>query len=102
MYYIYIVRCDDQSLYTGITTDLKRRLNEHVLKLPQGAAYTKSRNVTRLEALWSAEDRSLASKLEYKIKQLTKLKKEQLILKSEDDDSYIRITDLSEYDKLFV
>ena len=102
MYYIYIVRCDDQSLYTGITNDLKRRLNEHILKLPTSAAYTKSRNVIALEALWSAEDRSLASKLEYKIKQLTKLKKEQLIIQNEDDDVYIRITDLSEYDELFV
>ncbi len=79
MYYIYMIRCDDESLYTGITTDVERRMREHVLKLPQAAAYTKSREVLRLEALWSAKDRSSASRLEYRIKQLKKSEKEILI-----------------------
>lgn len=79
MYYVYIVRCDDDSLYTGITTDVSRRMREHVLKLKEGAAYTKSRNVIKLEALWSAEDRSSASKLEYAIKRFSKVKKESVI-----------------------
>ncbi|HEY4537401.1 MAG TPA: GIY-YIG nuclease family protein [Erysipelothrix sp.] len=79
MYYVYILRCDDQSLYTGITTDVKRRYHEHLTKHPQAAAYTKSRNVIGLEAVWQAEDRSSASKLEYQIKQLPKREKENLI-----------------------
>ena len=81
MYYIYILRCHDNSLYTGITTDIKRRLNQHINKLYGAAAYTKSRDVTSIEALWISEDRSSASKLEYQIKSLKKLKKEALIKK---------------------
>lgn len=81
MYYIYILRCHDNSLYTGITTDIKRRLNQHINKLDGAAAYTKSRDVTSIEALWISENRSSASKLEYQIKSLTKLKKEALIKK---------------------
>ncbi|NLY63208.1 MAG: GIY-YIG nuclease family protein [Erysipelothrix sp.] len=79
MYYVYIVRCDDNSLYTGITADIDRRMREHVLKEKEAAAYTKSRNVVSLEALWSAENRSMASKLEYIIKRYPKVKKESLI-----------------------
>ena len=79
MYFVYIIRCDDNSLYTGITNDLERRINEHFTKSPRAAAYTKSRNVVSLEAVWQAENRSDASKLEYRIKKLSKSKKEELI-----------------------
>ena len=78
-YYIYIVRCEGGTHYTGITTDPHRRMREHVLHLKQGAKYTKSHNVLSLEALWSAETRSEASILEYAIKQLSKEKKQRLI-----------------------
>ena len=79
MYYVYILRMSDNSLYTGITTDLKRRINEHVHKLKPAAAYTKSRDVVSLEAVWTTEDRSSASKLEAQIKKLPKIKKEAII-----------------------
>ena len=78
-YYIYMVRCADASLYTGITTDPQRRMREHVLRLRPGAKYTKSHQVLSLEALWSAETRSEASRLEYALKQLPKEKKLRLI-----------------------
>lgn len=80
MYYVYILRMDDNSLYTGITTDIKRRYMEHKTKSPRAAAYTKSRNVVSLEAVWEVENRSEASKLEYRIKQLSKSQKEEVIL----------------------
>ncbi len=80
MYYIYIIRCDDNSLYTGITKDITRRMYQHIHKLKEAASYTKSRNVVSLEALFIADDRSAASKLEYQIKKLPKHKKEALIL----------------------
>ena len=79
MYYIYILRCDDNSLYTGITTDIKKRFEEHFFKKANCAKYTKSRNVIALEALWSAKNRSDASKLEYSIKRLSKAEKEELV-----------------------
>lgn len=79
MYYIYILRCKGGSLYTGITTDLSRRLEEHSGTGGKGAKFTRSHSVEAVEALWSAADRSLASKLEWRIKQLTRQQKLALI-----------------------
>lgn len=79
IYFVYILRCIDNSLYTGITTNLKRRFNEHKAKTIKSAKYTKSRQVISLEAVWQCANRSIASKLEYKIKTLTKQNKESLI-----------------------
>ena len=79
MYYIYIVRCADDSLYTGIAADLGRRLRQHAEKAPAAAKYTRSRAVVELEAAWTAPDRSAASRLESGIKKLPRAKKLQLI-----------------------
>lgn len=78
MYYVYMMRCSDNSLYTGITTDLERRFEEH--KSKKGAKYTASRTVVSIEAVWEVPDRSSALKLESQIKKLSKAKKEELIL----------------------
>ena len=77
-YFVYILRCADDSLYTGITTDVDRRFEEHRSK-PVGAKYTASRTPVRVERVWEQPDRSAASKLEYRIKQLPRSKKEALI-----------------------
>ena len=79
MYYIYMVRCADSSLYTGIAADLGRRLREHVEKAPAAAKYTRSRPITALEMAWTAPDRSAASRLECAIKKLPRAKKLELI-----------------------
>ena len=79
MYYIYILRCSDNSLYTGITTDFEKRLATHMNKEKAAAKYTKSRSVVSAEALWTCEDKSGALKLECYIKRLAKKKKEELI-----------------------
>ena len=79
MYYIYMVRCSDESIYTGIAADLGRRMREHTDKSPTAAKYTRSRAVVSLECVWTAEDRSAASRLEYAIKRLPRQKKLQLI-----------------------
>ena len=79
MYYIYIIRCEGGLLYTGITTDISRRLDEHFGRTEKCAKYTRSHQAEALEALWTAPDRSLASRLEYRIKQLPKAKKLRLI-----------------------
>lgn len=76
-WYVYIVNCSDNTLYTGITTDINRRIKEHNGK--KGAKYTKKRQPVTLAAFWEFNDRSLASKEEYRIKQLTKLKKLEMI-----------------------
>lgn len=79
MYYAYMLRCLDNSIYTGMTNNLEKRINEHVSKEKNGAKYTKSHNAIKLEAAWKSKDKSLACKLEYQIKSLTKVQKENLI-----------------------
>ena len=76
MYYTYMLRCSDNSIYTGITTDLNRRMNEHFNKLDVAAKYTHSHTAVKLER----DNKSLASRLEYYIKHLSKADKEMLIL----------------------
>lgn len=77
MYFVYMVQCGDGSLYTGITTDLARRLAEH--KAGTGGHYTRSREVLGVVYAESVGDRSLASKREAAIKKLTKAEKLDLI-----------------------
>ncbi len=83
MYYVYLLRCADHSLYTGITTDPARRLAEHRGQGGRGARYTRSRGACALEAVFTAGDRAQASRLEYRIKRLPKEKKEALIRNAE-------------------
>ena len=77
-YFTYIVRCSDNSLYTGITTDLVRRVNEHNTS-PKGAKYTRGRRPVVLQYSETYNDRSSAMSREYQIKQLSKSQKEELI-----------------------
>ena len=79
MYYTYMLRCADNSIYTGMTNDLEKRLEEHMSKSKNGAKYTKSHDVVKMETAWKSKEKSLACKLEYPIKQLSKQQKERLI-----------------------
>lgn len=78
-YYTYILRCSDNSLYTGITTDIERRFKEHQEKRSLGAKYTHHHEVIKIEIVFSSSNRSKASKLEYEIKRLKKEEKERII-----------------------
>ena len=75
---VYILRCGDDSYYTGIAADVTRRIDEH-RHSPRGAKYLKGR--APLELVYSAVvgDRSAASKAEYRIKRLSRREKEALI-----------------------
>ncbi len=77
MYFVYILKCKDGSLYTGITTDVARRLAEH--KAGTGAKYTRAKGVETLVYTEQCEGRSEASKREAEIKSLTRLQKLELI-----------------------
>ena len=77
-YYVYIVECSDKTLYTGIATDLQRRLQEHNSS-QKGAKYTRNRRPVKLMHEEKFEDRSSASKRESAIKKLTREKKLSLI-----------------------
>jgi putative endonuclease len=78
-YYTYMLRCSNNSIYTGITTDIKRRMEEHFNKSDKCAKYTLNHSAIKLEAAWKSEDRVSASKLEYHIKKLSKRDKEKII-----------------------
>lgn len=82
MYFVYMLRCKDNSIYTGITTDLKRRFSEHLAQNEKCAKYTLTHEALKLERAWKTENRVFASKLEFFIKTLTKDKKEKLIKES--------------------
>ena len=75
---VYILRCSDNSLYTGITTDLPNRLYEHNHS-PKGAKYTRGRRPVTLLYSESHPSRSSAATREYQIKQLSRQEKKQLI-----------------------
>lgn len=77
MYYIYILLCKDNSLYTGITTNMEKRLALHTQG--KGAKYTRGRAPLTLVYLATEENRSLASKEEARIKKLSPTEKQKLI-----------------------
>lgn len=77
MYYVYIILCADDSLYTGITTDVERRFAEHVAGT--GAAYTRSHKPVRVVYTEEVTGRGAAQKKEAAIKKLTKQQKESLV-----------------------
>ena len=74
-----MIRCEDDSIYTGITTDVKRRFNEHKSQNGTGAKYTRSHKPVCIEAVWSNKSRSEASRLEFLIKHLSRSVKLRLI-----------------------
>ena len=73
-----MVECSDKSIYTGITTDIQKRVEEHNTS-SKGAKYTKARRPVTLLYQESSQNRSTASKREYQIKKLTRVQKLQLI-----------------------
>ena len=77
MYFVYILECKDKTLYTGLTTDVKRRFNEH--KKGKGAHYTKVHGAKRMVYTEIHPDRSSATKREAEIKKLSRQKKIELI-----------------------
>lgn len=77
-YFVYIVECADTTLYTGITTDLERRLSEHN-QSEKWAKYTRVRRPVTLVYSEKHASRSEACKREYAIKQLSREEKMKLI-----------------------
>lgn len=76
-WYVYIVECSDGTLYTGISTDVEKRVKKH--NNGTGAKYTKGRLPVTLRYITKVSNRSEASKEEYRIKQLPRQQKMKLI-----------------------
>ena len=77
-WYVYMVRCSDSSLYTGVTVDINRRIFEHNFT-KKGAKYTRSRRPVRVVYIEKFKNRSSAQKKEYYLKSLQKKNKEKLV-----------------------
>ena len=78
MWYLYILKCKDNTFYTGVTTDLERRIKEHnSSKL--GAKYTRARRPVKLVYSKRKKNKSYAQKEEAKIKNLSRAKKIEII-----------------------
>lgn len=80
-YTLYLLRCNDGTLYTGITADLDRRIHEHNSS-EKGAKYTRSRRPCSIVYHEQLNSKSAALKREIAIKKMTKAKKEALLLNS--------------------
>lgn len=79
-HYIYILLCDNNNYYTGYTTDLARRFQEHLLGTAK-CKYTRSFKPLKIAQSWKlSNDKCLALKIEKFIKNLNKLQKQELIL----------------------
>lgn len=93
MYFTYIIRCKDDSLYTGYTSDINRRMKEHETGI--NSKYTKAKGFDKLEVYFETDTKSKAMKLESRIKKLTRKKKFDVI---ENPNFYINeIGELGNY-----
>ena len=90
-WYVYIVRCKDNSLYTGMAVDVKRRFKEHQEGSKKSAKYLRGRGPLFLVWKKKIGDRSRAQSLEYRIKTLSKDTKEALI------EGHLKLGDVIEW-----
>ena len=81
-YYLYMLRCEDGSIYTGIAKDYLKRYEKHLSG--NGAKYTKAHKVVNIERVFLCDSRSIACSLESKLKKYTNKKKEGIISKPDD------------------
>ena len=81
-YYLYMLRCEDDSIYTGTAKDYLKRYEEHLSG--KGAKYTKAHKVAKIERVFLCDSRSIACSLESKLKKYTKKKKESVVSKPDD------------------
>ena len=89
-WFVYIIEDDRGHWYTGITTDIERRWHQHA-ELKTGAKYFRGRVPVALKYMESFENRSLASKREYVIKQMTRSQKETLIQNAQSLPEFIHL-----------
>ena len=104
MYYVYILRCEGDMLYTGYTNDVNKRFSAH--SDGTGAKFTRSHKPQKIEAMWQTEDKHSALSLEWHLKHIPRGKKLAIIaddsrlaelLGSELAEGTERIYDLPEF-----
>lgn len=92
-WFLYLVRTRQNTLYTGITTDVARRFAEHQDGC-RGAKYLRSKGPLRLVYSVELGSRSLATKAEYRVKRLSKAKKEKIVAVSLSCEELLKMLDL--------
>ena len=90
-WHLYLIRCNDGSLYTGITTDVARRFAEHKGNSGTGAKYLRGRGPLVLVFQKKLGSRSLALGVESKVKKLSKARKEELVRDNTHIDEIIKL-----------
>ena len=90
-WWVYMIRCGDGSLYTGIAMDVEKRFQEHLEQGAKGAKYLRGRGPLHLVLKKKIGDKGLALKIENQIKKLTKKEKEALIKNTKLVKEIIRI-----------
>jgi putative endonuclease len=81
-YFVYLLRCADNSLYCGITNNLEKRLKEHNSQTTKGAKYTRTRQPVTLVYFKEYETLKDVMKVERQIKKWSKARKETLIIEN--------------------
>lgn len=87
-WFVYIVQCSDDTLYTGICCDVQRRIHEHN-KLKSAARYTRSRRPVKLVYREQVACRRTAAQREHRIKKMKAEEKQALILQQAESDARI-------------
>ena len=99
VYYLYMLRCENGSIYTGTAKDYLKRYEEHLNG--KGAKYTKAHKVIKIERVFLCDSRSIATILEIKLKKFTKDKKENIITSPDDFIKDIEIKEKIKLKKFF-
>lgn len=94
-WFVYLIRTRHNTLYTGITTDVPQRLTQH-LQGKQGAKYLRAKGPLSVVYQVEMGSRSLASKVEYRMKRLTKRTKEQIVANRLDRQALLAKLDIHE------
>ena len=100
MYYTYILECEDATLYTGVAKELANRMMTHSKKNKQSAKYTRTHTYRRVMCVWQSDNRSKAQKLEYRIKQLSRIQKLKLIDNNDLFIEYFPSLDNNDYTRI--
>ena len=87
-WFLYLIRCKNGKLYTGITTDVERRFEEHESSDKKGSKYLRGKAPLKLVMKKKIGNKSMALRIEAKVKKLSKIKKELLV------DGKIKIRDI--------
>ncbi len=95
-WFLYMIRCADGSLYTGISTDVERRFAEHCSGRAPGARYLRGRGPLEMVFRCAAGDRAMASRLEYRVKRMTVAEKRRLVSGRSDIRECLQEVDSSE------